>query len=52
MNDESRYQHLTHTFDPVYTENSKILILGSFPSVKSREEGFFTDTRETDSGPL
>ena len=41
MNDESRYQHLTHTFDPVYTENSKILILGSFPSVKSREEGFF-----------
>lgn len=41
MNDESRYQHLTHTFDPVYTESSKILILGSFPSVKSREEGFF-----------
>lgn len=31
----------THGFGPVYDENSRILILGSFPSVKSREEGFF-----------
>ena len=30
-----------HTIDPVYDANSKILILGSFPSVKSRETGFF-----------
>ena len=30
-----------HTIDPVWNENSKVLILGSFPSVKSREEGFF-----------
>lgn len=30
-----------HPIDPVYSANSKILILGSFPSVKSREEGFF-----------
>lgn len=30
-----------HTIDPVYDENSKILILGSFPSVKSREAQFF-----------
>mgnify|MGYP004564562019 CR=1 FL=1 len=28
-------------FDPVYDENSKILILGSFPSVVSREDGFY-----------
>lgn len=28
-------------FDPVYDENSKILILGSFPSVKSREIDFY-----------
>lgn len=35
------YQHISHTFQPVYNENSKILILGSFPSVKSREEGFY-----------
>ena len=31
----------THTFEPVFNENSRILILGSFPSVKSREEGFY-----------
>lgn len=30
-----------HTIAPVWNENSKVLILGSFPSVKSREEGFF-----------
>ena len=32
---------LTHTFGPWYDENSRYLFLGSFPSVKSREEGFF-----------
>ena len=32
---------ITHPIKPVYDKNSKILILGSFPSVKSREEGFF-----------
>lgn len=32
---------IKHPIDPVYDKNSKILILGSFPSVKSREEGFF-----------
>ena len=31
----------THPFGPVYDETSRILILGSFPSVKSREENFF-----------
>lgn len=30
-----------HNIDPVYDDNSKILILGSFPSVKSRETGFY-----------
>ncbi len=30
-----------HPFPPLYNENSKILILGSFPSVKSREQMFF-----------
>ena len=30
-----------HTIPPLYNENSKILILGSFPSVKSRETEFF-----------
>lgn len=36
-----KYQSLKHTFDPVFDEESKILILGSFPSVKSRENNFF-----------
>lgn len=30
-----------HTIDPVYNENSRILILGSFPSVKSRAFNFY-----------
>ena len=30
-----------HTFEPVFDKNSKILILGTFPSVKSREYGFY-----------
>ena len=30
-----------HPIPPVFDENSKVLILGSFPSVKSREEAFF-----------
>ena len=28
-------------FAPVFDENSRVLILGSFPSVKSRETGFY-----------
>ena len=35
------YVTLTHTFGPLYDEQSRILILGSFPSVKSREANFF-----------
>ncbi len=30
-----------HTLDPIYDKDSKILILGSMPSVKSREIGFY-----------
>lgn len=30
-----------HPFEPVADQNSRILILGSFPSVKSRETGFY-----------
>lgn len=32
---------IKHPIKPVYDEKSEILILGSFPSVKSREEMFF-----------
>ncbi len=34
-------EHQIHPIPPVYDEHSRILILGSFPSVKSREECFF-----------
>ena len=37
----SEYKTLSHEFPPVYDENSRILILGSFPSVKSREIQFY-----------
>lgn len=30
-----------HPITPVFDKNSRVLILGSFPSVKSRETGFF-----------
>jgi len=30
-----------HTLKPIYDKNSKVLILGSIPSVKSREDGFY-----------
>lgn len=33
--------HIVHGFEPVFDENSRVLILGSLPSVKSRENGFY-----------
>lgn len=35
------YQQLTHEFAPVFNKDSRILILGTFPSVKSREQHFY-----------
>lgn len=35
------YVRVRHEFEPVFNENSRILILGSFPSVKSRENQFY-----------
>lgn len=32
---------IIHPIPPVYDKNSRVLVLGSFPSVKSREYGFF-----------
>lgn len=37
----SEYTRIVHTFQPVYDKNSRIMILGSLPSVKSREQGFY-----------
>ena len=33
--------HLDHPFGPLYSQESRVLILGSFPSVKSRQQNFF-----------
>ena len=35
------FQQIQHPIPPLYDANAEILILGSFPSVKSREAGFF-----------
>lgn len=34
-------QSIVHPFPPLFDRNSSVLILGSFPSVKSREQNFF-----------
>lgn len=34
-------EHLIHPIPPLYCADSRVLILGSFPSVKSREAAFF-----------
>ena len=41
MEKPSRQQQVIHPFPPLFDEQSRILILGSFPSVKSREQNFF-----------
>ena len=35
------YIQIEHTFEPVWNKCSRILILGTFPSVKSRENQFY-----------
>ena len=35
------YQHISHGFDPVFDANSRVLVLGSFPSVLSRKNDFY-----------
>ena len=34
-------QKIQHPFEPICDKSSRILILGSFPSVKSREQSFY-----------
>ena len=36
-----QYTHVEHGFAPIYNSESKILILGSMPSVQSRKNGFY-----------
>lgn len=37
----AKQEHVTHEFGAFFDENSKILILGTIPSPKSREMGFY-----------
>ena len=37
----AEYQHISHGFDPVVDEHCRVLVLGSFPSVLSREHAFY-----------
>ena len=46
------YTHIKRNFGPVYDRNSKILILGSFPSVKSREAAFYYGHKRNRFWPL
>ena len=34
-------EKLVHPFPPLYSADSRVLILGTFPSVKSREQAFY-----------
>ncbi|MDO4267705.1 MAG: DNA-deoxyinosine glycosylase [Eubacteriales bacterium] len=39
--DSAKYTHVCHEFAPVYDSRSQVLILGSLPSAKSRENHFY-----------
>ena len=41
MTKTKTYTHIVHPFGPLYDARSEVLILGSLPSVKSREQNFF-----------
>ena len=39
--DKDGYQRVYHELEPVWSPSSRVLILGSLPSPKSREQGFY-----------
>lgn len=41
MSKHNAFETHSHTFEPVFDSDSEILILGTFPSVKSRENNFY-----------
>lgn len=41
MTEKNNYTHVKHGFEPLYDSSSNILILGTMPSVKSREQNFY-----------
>ena len=49
---DDRRIRLVHPFPPVWDGNSRLLVLGSFPSVKSREDGFYYGNRSNRFWPV
>ena len=41
VHEQTAYERVVHEFAPVYDGASRILILGTFPSVRSREQHFY-----------
>ena len=41
MSSEKHTARVEHEFPPVFDENSRVLILGTIPSPKPRERGFY-----------
>ena len=41
-----KMERIIHPFGPFYQSDSKILILGSFPSIKSRADGFYYGNKQ------
>ena len=39
--EQKQKEFIVHPFPPLFNDGSRVLILGSFPSVKSREQRFF-----------
>ena len=37
----SEYRHIPQGFGPVFDGNARVLVLGSFPSVRSRQQNFY-----------
>lgn len=46
------YEHIIHPIPPLYDAESRILILGSLPSIKSREEMFFYGHKQNRFWPM
>ena len=38
---EESFEHVVHGFAPVWDERARVLVLGTLPSVKSREQNFY-----------
>ena len=41
MNAKTQFKGIKHPFEPIFDKNSRVLILGSFPSKPSIEKGFY-----------